>query len=43
MSERPLNLGQAGAAFDSVRTMGVPQPVEIPHHSSLMSAAFAAR
>ena len=27
MAKRCLNLGQAGAAVDSVRTVGVPQPV----------------
>ena len=27
MAERGLNLGQAGAALDSVRTVGVPKPM----------------
>jgi hypothetical protein len=35
-----LNLGQTGAAIDSVRAMRVPQPVR--RDGSLMPAAFAA-
>jgi hypothetical protein len=40
-SERRLDLGQAGAALDGVRAMGVPS--RFGDTASLMPASFAAR